>query len=704
MKSKLEEAKNRLFEGALASAENIYIEILEKDPVCIEALHGLSLCLFQQKKHIEAKELLHQARQLSPQDPELSISFAIVCQHLCLWQEAALALEQARSLFSQNPAHFDKYLKASLLLADIYLRQQKHSEAKIVLKEVLTQEPENIEVLKRLAQAYVGQGKYHLAIQTLARFITDPLLLEALKIEIYFLKKDFLSAEKCAERCIELDPKRPIFYNHLGYCQIKTYKIFEAVATFKKGLTLDPDHPEMLGRLLALQVRTCEWEERPEIIERLRRLCAEDHEGSYLKAVQPTIAILAGFSNAELLQITTAQSASIEQNMAPIRQHLNFVYKRAHPKKLRIAYLSNDFHHHATLHLMLDVFRLHDRRKFEVYAYSYGVKDRGAHRRRVERDCDRFFDVRLASDVDIAKQIHDDRIDLLIDLKGHIADHRLGILALRPAPIQLHYLGYPGTIGASFIDYLIADKFVIPESERSYYSEKLVYMPLTYQANTAEKLVRKKPLKRADYGLPEEAFVYCCFNQNDKFDPDSVLAWMSILHRVPRSVLWLWTNCEQLKDNIEAYAKRHGIDPRRIFVSPSEPVTKHLARIALADLFLDTFCYSAHTSCSDAIWMGLPVLALAGKTFASLVAASLLSLVGVQELIVQTQSEYIEKAVFFANHPDLLQKIRARILGQKSTSGLFDPIRFTHALDRAYLEIWKDYQEGSLRREITIEN
>lgn len=704
MSKQLEEAKKLLLFGDSPSAQKVFKNILKKDPNNFEALHGLSLSFFQQKKYDAAERFLLQAVKTKKSDPELYNSLGIVYQKSKSWQKAGQAFLQAkqcfenRAKFRQNP----KYRKTLSLLAGVYIMQQEFVEAKNILRKLLKLDPCHFDALRMLAQVYVGLLQYHLAIKTLEKLPIDPAVLEAFKVEVFLLKKDYPKALKSAKQCVKLNPQDPHFYSLLGECYIKALQLDKSIEVFKKGLELDPCHFKMLSRLLALQVRVCDWKGRRDIIGRLRSLSANDKSGDSLAVIQPTTAILTGFTNEEIQKIAAAHCEILARLAVPVRERLNFTYKRTKSKKLKVGYLSSDFHTHATAHLMLDVFGLHNRKKFEIFAYSYGVNDKSPFRKRIASDCDHFIEIGKMSDTAAAQKINDDGIDILVDLKGHIVDHRLGILALRPSPVQVHYLGYPGTIGASFVDYIIADRYVIPKSERKYYSESIVYMPVTYQANTATKHIPKKKPTKKDYGIPEDVFVFCCFNQNDKLDTETMKAWMKILQSVPKSVLWQWGNYGNLKKKLSAYAKEHGVDSKRFIVSPTEPYPKHLARMGLASIFLDTFYYSAHTSCSDALFVGLPVLTCPGKTFASRVAANLLKNVKASELIAKSRDDYIAKAIELANNPGKLKRIQEKIVKNRDASQIYDPEFFTKRLDEAYLKMWERYQDGKPPKDITI--
>lgn len=704
MKEQLEQAKRFLLFGDTSSAKRLYNKILKEKPRNLESLHGISLAFFQEKKYRESEKFLLEALAIKEEDPELHRSLGIVYQNEYEWEKAAKSLEKAKYYFENTPTYEKtaKLVNVGNLLAGIYIKQQKLLEAKEVLKKNLKMMPDNVDTLKMLAQVYIGLLQYYHAIETLEKLPISRSVLEALKVEVFLLKKDHRNALKSAKQCIKLDPSNAEYFCLLGECYIKTLELEKSIESFKKGLELAPYHCKMLGRLLALQVRVCDWIGREEVIQRLRALCAADKTGECLSVIQPTIAILSGFTNEEIQQVAEARCKVIESVAAPVRQEMHFSYKRKKEKKLKIGYLSSDFHNHATAHLMLDVFGLHNREKFEIFAYSYGKNDRSHFRKKIEGDCDHFLEIGEMSDTKVAQKVNHDHIDILIDLKGHIVDHRLGICALRPSPIQVHYLGYPGTIGASFIDYLIADSYLIPKSEREYYTESVVYMPISYQANTSRKTIQKNKPTRKEYGIPEDAFVFCCFNQNDKFDVDTVEAWMKILQKLPHSILWLWGNYHDLKNKITSYGKEWGIDEDRFVVSPTEPSPKHLARMRLADLFLDTFYYNAHTSCSDAIRVGLPVLTCPGKTFASRVAASLLKNVRATELIAKDCDGYIAIAIELAKNPKKLMRIQDKINRNRDASHLYDPALFTKYLDEAYLTMWEHYMAGKPPKDIFI--
>ena len=306
---------------------------------------------------------------------------------------------------------------------------------------------------------------------------------------------------------------------------------------------------------------------------------------------------------------------------------------------------------------------------------------------------DYFHDVKFLSDAEVALHARQNKIDIAIDLKGFTLQTRIGIFAHRFAPIQISYLGYPGTTGASFIDYIIADKTVIPENLREFYTEKVIYMPDSYQVNNDERIISDKKFTRSEFGLPEEAFVFCCFNQPYKITPNEFPIWMNILRSVPNSVLWLLEYNESSIKNLRRSAETHNVQPDRLIFSKRMKNSEHLARHKLADLFLDTFNVNAHTTTSDSLWGELPVLTLAGKSFAARVSASLLKAVGLEELITYNKENYEKLAITIGNSKGYTTQLKEKLAKNKVSSSLFDSKQFTLNLEEVYLKLYDNYFE-----------
>jgi predicted O-linked N-acetylglucosamine transferase (SPINDLY family) len=376
---------------------------------------------------------------------------------------------------------------------------------------------------------------------------------------------------------------------------------------------------------------------------------------------------------------------------APVPLWRGDVYRH---DKIRVAYLSADYRTHATALLMAGVFEAHDRSRFEITAISFGADDKSPMRARLEASFDRFIDVRSIGDAEVAKKLRDMEIDIAVDLKGYTQEGRPGILAHRPAPIQAQYLGYPGTMAAGYYDYVIADPIVIPEEQRPFFSEQVAYLPDTYQCNDSKRAIAPRAPRRSEMGLPENGFVFCCFNNNHKILPQMFDIWMRLLRQIDNSVLWLLQDNLAVVRNLSREAIARGVAPERLVFARRCMPADHLARQRLADLFLDTLPYNAHTTCSDALWAGLPVLTVQGDCFAGRVAASLLSAHGVPELITHSLEEYEAAALKLARDPAALTAIREKVVRHRDTHALFDTVRFTRNLEAAYLTMWERYQRG----------
>lgn len=355
--------------------------------------------------------------------------------------------------------------------------------------------------------------------------------------------------------------------------------------------------------------------------------------------------------------------------------------------KIRIGYLSSDFHDHATSLLLVETIEAHDRARFDILAYSFGIDDGGAMRKRLRDAFDRFHDVSHMSDADVARAIHRDGVDILVDLKGYTRNARTGVMMLRPAPVQVNYLGYPGTLGAGVCDYIVTDRFVTPMSSAPDYSESFAYMPHSYQPHGRKTQIDAAPA-RFDVGLPPAGFVFCCFNQAYKLTPAIFDLWSRLLDSVPGSVLWLSAS-EVAEGNLRNEMRRRGVDAARLIFAPHRSQAEHISRLQLADLALDTSPFGAHTTASDALWAGVPIVTCAGETFQSRVAGSLLHAIGLPELIARDFEDYLDIALTLATDPLRHAELRAKLAANRLTTPLFDVQAYTLALEKLYEEMWR---------------
>ncbi|MGO9675090.1 MAG: UDP-N-acetylglucosamine-peptide N-acetylglucosaminyltransferase [Methylocella sp.] len=433
----------------------------------------------------------------------------------------------------------------------------------------------------------------------------------------------------------------------------------------------------------------CEWDGFTEAAPHLRGIMARGESGR-----------LAPFHLLSEPGVTASEQRAcselwIRDRLAAARPecaNLDFRFDRGARTKIRLGYLSSDFQDHATALLLIETLEAHDRARFDVRAYSYGADDGRTMRKRLQKTFDAFSDVAGLTDVEAARAIHADGIDILVDLKGYTLNARTGILLLHPAPVQVNYLGYPGTLGADVCDYLVTDRFITPPGSAADYSESFAYMPHSYQPHGRGAALAPKP-GRAEMGLPATGFVFCSFNQHYKLTPELFGLWCRLLQCVPDSVLWL-IDGDAARGNLRNEALRRGVSPHRLVFAPDMAQAGHLARLQLADLVLDTAPCGAHTTASDALWAGAPIVTCPGDTFASRVAGSLLHASGLKELIAADLDGYFDLALDLATNPQRLGALRARLERNRATCALFDVRGYTADLENMYEVMWRRRQAG----------
>ena len=500
-------------------------------------------------------------------------------------------------------------------------------------------------------------------------------------------------------RAIELAPDTAEAHNNLANLYQMTGALEEAVTSYGTALRIRPEYAEAhrnlasalrrLGRLeesvaalaTAVALNPAYAEAAALLIHQLQSMCdwrsLDDLTAQLIRAVESGSGVVNPFI------FVTLRTTARQQRMCAGQWARRYPVAdrpplRANRERLHIGYLSADFQDHATAHLISELIELHDRARFHIIGYSYGEDDGSGSRRRLRDAFDSFVDLQHASHAEAAARIRGDEVDILVDLKGYTTDARPEILALRPAPIQVSYLGYPGTMGCPAIDYILVDEFVVPADQQPNFTEKLAYLPHCYQVNDRTRLIAPAPA-RAECGLPEQAFVFCCFNSPHKITPEVFEIWMRLLDRVPDSVLWLLDSNPHATANLRAK-----IGTERVVFAPSLPNPLHLARFAAADLFLDTLPYNAHTLSSDALWGGCPVLTCAGETFASRVAGSILRAVNLPELVTSSLPEYEDLAFQLATDRGKLSALRTRLRADRPHLPLFDTPRFARDIEAAF--------------------
>ena len=456
-------------------------------------------------------------------------------------------------------------------------------------------------------------------------------------------------------------------------------------SSYRSALAADPHFDLAAGLALFMDMQLCDWP------------AAEAGRRAVLAAIDrnenatPPFPVLAMIDSPAVQKAVTERYARATY---PRRGSLGEAAPRKQGAKIHIGYYSADFENHPVMQLIAGIFEAHDRASFELTAFSFGRDTQDEMRLRVSPAFDRFLDARMMSDDDVVGASRDLGIDIAVDLTGYTRDRRTGVFAGRAAPIQVGFLGYPGTMGADYFDYIVADKTLIPADSRRHYTEKVVYLPHTYQCNDRKRTASARVFSRAEAGLPHDAFVFCCFNNNFKISPAIFEAWIRILKRVEGSVLWLMEDNPTAAANLRKAAQEGGLDPARVVFAGRMPAAEHLARHTLADLFLDTLPYNAHTTASDALWMGLPVLTCLGESFAGRVAGSLLRAVGLPELVTNTREDYESLAVKFATDRLALAAIKDKLLRSRLSAPLFDTQMFAVHIEAAYSAILDRHRAG----------
>ena len=488
-----------------------------------------------------------------------------------------------------------------------------------------------------------------------------------------------LEALQRFNRVLEIDPNHAIALANCGVILTEFKQSREAIAMFERLITIDPGYDYALGLLYYERAHVCDWPGLDALGERIMQAVPKGE-----RAIK-SLAFMALSDRASEHLIATQTFARQYCPTQPMALWKGEPYRH---EKIRLAYVSPDLREHPVGHLMAGIFEAHDKSKFETIAISIGIDDQSRLRGRMVNAFDRFIDARDMSAAQIARLMRELEVDIAVDLGGYTSDTRTEIFAHRPVPVQVNFLGYPGTMGADYFDYIVADRHVIPPHHRQWYTERVAYLPHTYLPTDASVQLPEQTPSRRECGLPEEGFVFCSFSHDYKISPQIFGAWMRLLQAVPGSVLWLMSRSVESQTNLRREAAERGIDPARLIFAGRVPrVEDHLARYRQADLFLDTYPYNAHTTAADALLAGLPVLTLSGQSFPSRVAGSLLHAIGLPELVTHSLDEYEALARTIARDPALLRDLECRIAANRSTHALFDTARFCRDLEAAFAEM-----------------
>jgi predicted O-linked N-acetylglucosamine transferase (SPINDLY family) len=494
------------------------------------------------------------------------------------------------------------------------------------------------------------------------------------------------------DQALALNPQSASAYKNRGNVLLELRRLEESLVSHEMALALKPDSDFMLGETIHTRMKLCQWKGHEEDVSKLRGLVA-----SHQKVSSPLIL-------QTLIDSPEDQKTCAETYANAITGHIGQLesgLKYTRHEKVRIGYFSSDFGDHPVTHLLAGLFEAHDRSRFEIYCFSL-MRRGGQWRDRVEKACEHFIEVESRSDIEIVTLARSLEIDLAVDLNGFTTYARTGVFARRVAPVQVSYIGFLGTMGAPYIDYLIADKYLVPEEQARYYAEKIAYLPV-YQCNDDKQIISDRVFTRQEAGLPDDAFVFCSFNNNFKITPAVFATWMRILRRVPGSVLWLYANNETARKNLVEEAEKLGLEGDRLIFITHLPLEEHLSRQRLADLFLDTYPYNAGTTASNALRVGLPIITCSGSALASRVAGSVLNALGLPELVVEDFEHYEMLAVRLAEDKNLLGQTRDKLLASLQNTSLFNTEEFARSIESTFAEMYELCQQGLPPSQISIE-
>lgn len=692
--------------GRIAEAENIYRQVLTVQPENPGAVFLFGLCHHQRGDHESAITLMDIAINMNPAMQQAHYNRGLALHEIGRYDEAIASYDKAIELQASYAQAFNNrgntqkhlgrlghalasYDQAIELVADF---AEAHTNRGNVLKdltrldEALLSHQRAIKLKPDYAEAYFNQGNALRGLKRPRDAVESYDRAIALKpdyVEAYIYRADTLHELDCKDeafasysQAIELKPDSAQAYEMRGNLLMAVKHYGEACADLEMASQLDDKLLTAQGQLVHAKMLLSDWDGLPSLL------------GKVYAGVERGEAAVTPFAALSVMPSAALQQAAIKKivdECYPSATFPRWTGQRYAHDRIRVAYFSSDFRNHAVAYLTAGLFESHDRSQFELFGFYLGPETDDASHHRVKQAFEHFFPVREKSDSEIAQLAKHLEIDIAIDLNGLTEGGRLDVFAQRPAPVQVSYLGYPGTSGTSYIDYIIADRIVIPPETQAHFSEKTVWLPHSFQVNDDKKVISETLFSRSELGLPENGFVFCCFNNSYKITPDLFDIWMRLLQKVEGSILWLSEANETSKANLLKEANKRQIASERLVFAKRQPLADYLANYRQADLFLDTFCYNAGTTASDALWAGLPVLTRLGETFAQRMAGSLLNAIGLPGLITQSHQAYEALAIELATNPDRLREIRRRLGANRATHPLFDTAGFTRSLEQAYV-------------------
>ena len=624
------------FEKALQKQENFF-----------EALHDLGTTQAHLGLQEAALDSYTKALSLRQDSPELYFNLARLQDDYCHFEQALQYYNQSIEL---SPHFVEAIANKAITLKELKRYQEAFDAYDLA-----------IQLQPNYAEAWSNKG---LAFSDLRRY---------------------QEALECYEQAIKLKPNYLDAWVNKSAALHALKRYTQAIEAYQQVIKLNPDTNCIYGSLVHAKSTICDWSNYDQDVKYINQMINDG-----ISVIPPFAWLL--LSNSEESNLRAAKLFTAHQY--PERKNNILFLGKENIKKIKLGYYSHDFYNHATAFLMAEFFELHNKERFEIVAFSFSPNMHDEMQQRLVNAFDQFIDVNAMTDQQVAELSREMGIDIAIDLKGYTTNCRTGIFSYRAAPIQVNYLGYPASMGADYMDYLIADHIIIPKENQPFFTEKIAYLPNSYQVNDSKRKVSERIFTRAELGLPDNGFVYCCFNNNLKITPHVFDSWARILKQVPGSVLWLLEDNVLAKANLIQEAQSRGLSEDRIVFAGRLDLPEHLARHRLADLFIDTLPCNAHTTASDALWVGLPVLAILGETFAGRVAASLLSAIDMSELITKNLDEYEALAIDLAGNPEKLKALKEKLKQKRFTTPLFNTQLSTNHIESAYIKMYERYQAG----------
>ncbi len=639
--------------------------------------------LFKDKKFMQAEKKCSLLISKVNPNYDLHNIYAVILFQLKKYDDAILQWQKAIEL---KPDYYFGYNN----LGNAFLLKNDLNQALLNYEEAIKINPDYHEAIYNKANIFLKLKDFPNALKYYDKVLSlknDYFSAHQGKAIVYKKIEKFDEAINQWEKVISLNPDNENAYVQKGDILFDKNMLTDALNSYEKAYSINPNKPFLLGSIIYTKTKMCEWAGLDKIITEFKSKIEKNTK------VSPPYTALTIFDDPsihlKISKIWSDEHKKIDDNKIKKIEKKN--------KKIKVGYFSADFRTHAMGHLMVKMLELHNREEFEIYGFYFGpkIKETDSLAKRIKNSFDKFFDITSKNDHEVANLSKELGLDIAIDFMCFTGNHnRFGIFAQRCAPIQINFLGYPGTSGSKFLDYIVLDDKLICEENKKFFSENLIVLPDTYQPNEDKKEIDNKVLTKDKLGLPKSNFVFSCFNSHQKIMPNIFKVWMNILKKKNDSVLWLLKDNDISEKNLKVQAENNNVNPERLIFADHLSLDHHLSRLRFADLVLDTFPYNAHTTCSDSLRMGVPVLTLKGKSFASRVATSLLTAMNLSELVTEKLNDYEEMALKISNNPEMLDQLKDKILKNKENSNVFKPQIYTDNIEKSYKKVYQNYIDG----------